>query len=111
MVTLTYQDILIAVLLVLAIILVIYFIVIAKRLLPVVKNLDQISKDAMDITKSAKESIDEVEHIVKDAKKSSVELGASVKKVCNLLDGKKNTIGALTTLTNAAASLVNLLKK
>ncbi len=111
MLTMSYKDILIAVLLIVVIILAIYLIVLLKRLMPTVKNLNKITDDACDITKAAKESMGEVQNIVKDFEKTSNGLNRSLKNVCRLFDGNKNTVSAITHLANASAAIVNLFKK
>ena len=111
MLTMSYKDILIAVLLIIAIIFVIYLIVLIKKLMPSVKNLNKITDDAVEITKAAKSSLSDVQKVVTDLEGTAKGVNKSLNNVCKLLDGNKNTVSAVTHLANAAAAIVNLFKK
>lgn len=110
MLTMSYKDILIAVLLLLTIILVIYLIVLIKRMMPSVKKLQQITDEALEITKSAKESLTDVQKVVSEIKVTAKDANKSVRGVTRLLDSNKNTVSAVTHLANAAAAIINLFK-
>lgn len=111
MISLSYRDLLLAILLIAVIILVIYLIALIKRLMPVVRNLTQVSEDAIEITKLAKKDMAQIDIVVTDAGSTATQLKKSLGSVCKLLDGNKNTVSAVTNLTNAIAGLANLLKK
>jgi len=111
MVTLSYKDLLIGVLLICAIVLIIYLIGILRKLGPILNNLSQISEDAKKLTAEAINGVDEIKKVSKKAGDGVEKISSSVGNVVNLLDGNKNTVKALTNITNATAGLVNLFKK
>ena len=111
MVTMSYLDMLIAVLLVAAIILVIYLIILLKKLSPSIETLQSVMKNCDELTASANKSVQEIEVLVDDVKVAANDMGTSLGSVCELIDGNQNTISAITNLVNSTASIAGLFKR
>ncbi len=111
MVTMSYFEILLAILLIAAIVLVVYLIILLKKLSPSLDTLQSVMKNCDELTASANKSVQEIEVLVDDVKVAANDMGASLGSVCELIDGNQNTISAITNLVNSTASIAGLFKK
>lgn len=102
-ITISLQDLLVLVMMVLGIVALIYFIIILARLTPAMKSLQNIMQDAEQMTSQAKGSMESVSGIVSDLTQSASGLN-------EIISGNKSGFKAATNLVNAMAGLVGIVR-
>lgn len=87
-----------------ALILLIYLIVLVRNLIPSVKILNKILKDAEVVTDVAAEGAEEAKIVLKN-------VSSSVSSVSDAIKGNQNVVAAITSVINALGSLKSLFAK
>lgn len=87
-----------------ALILLIYLIVLVRNLIPSVKSLSKILKDAEVVTDVAAEGAKEAKIILEN-------VSSSVSSVSEAVKGNQNVVAAITSVINTLGSLKSLLTK
>lgn len=102
-VTVTLKGILLTVIALLVIVLLIYAIMLLRKLLGTLKQVDEILTDTQTVTNIAAERVQQADGIVGD-------LGESVAVMVKAVKGNQSTVAALTHITDAVSSLVGILR-
>ncbi len=125
MINISYNQLLIAILLIAAIIAVIYLIALLRKLQKTVDTLDSLMqetqatiKETQVIAKDAQVIVKDAQVIVADAKDGTEGIKAAVIKVgnatsdmANIVHGNRSTFKAATNVVNAMSGLIGLFKK
>ena len=103
-VTLSLKDIILFILFICLIVMVIFATVLIAKIIPTVKQLNEVLKDTKEITEVAKKRVNDVDGIVDDV---SISMGG----VAKALKGEENLMQSLSSVSKAVTSLVGLMKK
>lgn len=103
-VTVTLKGVLLTVIALLLIILLVFTIVLLRKLIDSLKQLDVILADTHTVTNIAADRVKQADEMVG-------EVGESLATVVEALKGNQSTVAALTHITDAASALLGILRK
>ena len=103
MITINVQTALVGILLLALIILVIFLILLARKLMVTVDNINRITSDAGEVSQILASRSTEVNDVVGD-------LGSALNGISSAMQGNQNLVGAITNLGKAVASMANYVK-
>jgi len=110
-ITFTVQQLLTWILLVAAIIAVIILIVVLVKMSESMKNLSKTLDQASTLLNDVDQVVKDAKDISYDTKRTVRRVSHSVNGICKIADSKKGSIRAAGDLVNASASLASLLRK
>lgn len=101
--TITLEGVLLSVLAVVGVVLMIYFIILLRKLLETLKQVDEILADAKVVSAIAADKAQKVDGIIDEA-------ADTVGTVVNAIKGNQSMVSAATNFVNATTSLAGIMK-
>ncbi|MBR5229514.1 MAG: hypothetical protein IKW01_01555 [Firmicutes bacterium] len=102
--TITWYGVLLTLLAIIGMVLLVYLILLIRKLLETLKQVDSVLADAKIITGVAADKAQKVDGIIDGA-------AETVETVVNAVKGNQSLINAATSLVNGASSLAGMMKK
>ena len=102
--TITWEGVLLSVLAIAGIVLLVYLIILLRKVIETLKEVDQILADAKVISNVAADKAQKVDGLIDGA-------ADTVGTVVNAIKGNQSMVSAATNFVNATSSFANIMKK